>query len=175
MVSEELDLLSKRPIAGLIADPLCRDHEWFRAELDRMVELASRIAESAGGDPILETGVPELLRELREVITNHIDSEELVVFPLLESGQASRAQDAIRGLELEHRDIERVAERFHHLSSKLDAPTDAGPGWLELRDSFTAFEERKRLHNRIEGEILFPRVLYADADATDRADGEDEE
>lgn len=169
MSSERLDSLAERPIADLIADPLQTDHAWFRSELDRLVALADRIRAAEGDRPDFPQGLVECLRDLREAMRNHIDSEELVVFPLLDSGQAAQAQDAIRGLELEHVDVENVVRRLRSLTHDLEAPAGAGSDWRELYESFAAFEARKRFHNEVESKVLFPRVLYADADPTDRS------
>jgi regulator of cell morphogenesis and NO signaling len=164
--SDELDTLAKRPIAELIADPLELDHEWFRAELDRLADLASHVEAAFDGHPQVPSGLFAHLSALRDSLVSHIESEELVVFPLVSSGQAVRAQETIRGLELEHRDLERAAEQTRRLTTGFAAPADASAEWTDLYASLAAFEVRKRRHTKIESEILFPRIAYADAESS---------
>jgi regulator of cell morphogenesis and NO signaling len=163
---DDLETLAKRPIAELIADPLAVDHAWFRSELERLVTLASRVESSLAGHPQLPAGLSTHLQALRDSMVSHIESEELVVFPLVSSGQAVRAQEAIRGLELEHRDLERASAQTRRLTSGYAAPADGGAEWADLYASLAAFDERKKMHTRIESEILFPRIVYADAESS---------
>jgi regulator of cell morphogenesis and NO signaling len=166
--SNELATLAKRPLAELIADPLRLDHQWFRAELDRLTELSFGVSAAFDGHRRFPSGLSGHLSALRDSLAVHIDSEELVVFPLESSGQRVQAQETIRGLELEHRDLERATEQTRRLTSDYSPPADASAEWIDLYASLAAFEARKQRHTKIESEILFPRIVYADAESNQR-------
>lgn len=157
--------LSTRPIAELIANPLQSDHRWFLLELDRQVGLAGHImvdlpaASEKGMLRILDH-----LKRLRGLVSSHIDTEEFVLFPLASSGRAPQAREAIRDLEIDHRDITAILTELRKDQDQFRCPTVSAGLWMELCESILEFERRKQTHVEIEGTILFPRVIYADGD-----------
>ncbi len=152
----DLQELGQRSLSSIIEEDLIPDHAWFLTELEEQIER------SAGLDPGVDdssTLVQQSLHQALEQLRAHINSEELVVFPLILAGRGSEARESVRGLEDEHLDI---AEQITVARKAVDERLGQGqgdPDWVALQESMIRFERRMKRHTAIEYSVLFPRML----------------
>ncbi len=159
MDPKDAEKLAACPIADLIADPLTSDHVWFRNELRQQIEMAERLEVDQARHMKVPIGLGAHLRRLLELLSQHCDTEDLVVFPSVLAGRGMQGRETIKSLELEHLDVAAEMEHTRRLTTDLQAPANASQNWHGLYASILAFETRMRRHSHIEYSILFPRVL----------------
>jgi regulator of cell morphogenesis and NO signaling len=145
-------------------------HGYLRQELPRLDFLTNKVAAAHGGRH------PELLR-LREVfeafkieLLDHMQKEELVVFPLcrrLEAGEtfagASEAglQRPVDVLTHEHDDAGAALAEMRRLTGGFEPPADACNTYRAMLDSLKELEADMHQHVHLENNVLFPAALKA--------------
>lgn len=145
-------------------------HGYLRHELPRLDFLTHKVATVHGERH------PELVR-LRGVFTrfkaellNHMQKEELVVFPLcrrLESGSVDGPlagpglQRPIDVLTHEHDDAGAALAEMRRLTNGFAPPADACNTYRALFDSLRELEADMHQHVHLENNVLFPAALKA--------------
>jgi regulator of cell morphogenesis and NO signaling len=147
-------------------------HGYLRQELPRLDFLTAKVAAAHGQHR------PELL-QLREVflgfkaeLLNHMQKEELVLFPLcrrLESGDAAAAVDAAAlerpfdVLTHEHEDAGLALETMRRLTNDYTAPPGACNTYRAMLDALKELEADMPQHVHLENNVLFPAARRARA------------
>ena len=145
-------------------------HGYLRQELPRLDFLTHKVAAAHGQRH------PELIR-LRDLfaafeaeLINHMQKEELVVFPLcrrIEAGEvdgsASEAglQRPVDVLTHEHEDAGEALAEMRRLTGGFEPPADACNTYRALLDSLKELEADMHQHVHLENNVLFPAALEA--------------
>jgi len=151
-------------VAGLIDDIIRTHHEFLRRALPEISKMATKVVHAHG------EAHPEMI-QIREVfepfhldLEQHLNREELVVFPTLREMEASGREpesgitDPIDTLRHEHRDAGATLRRLRELAGGYQAPADT---CTTVRAFYQALEELEadlHLHIHKENNLLFPMV-----------------
>ena len=154
-----------------LADHIERTHhDYLRQELPRLNFLTHKVAAAHGQRH------PELVR-LRDVFSafkaellNHMQKEELVVFPLCRRLEAGEVDGEAAGpgmrrpvdvLTHEHDAAGRALEEMRRLAGDYVPPADACNTYRALLDSLKELEADMHQHVHLENNVLFPAALKA--------------
>ncbi|MBA4136953.1 MAG: iron-sulfur cluster repair di-iron protein [Opitutus sp.] len=142
-------------------------HDYVKAELPRLVEMADRVARK-------HAWRDERLKEIAETVTllanemfSHMAKEETILFPFVRQLEAG-APDAfhcgsianpIRQMEDEHEFAGRAVARLRELTGGFRPDADACNTHRALLGGLEEFEGDLHRHVHKENNILFPRAL----------------
>lgn len=153
-------------------------HAYTKTELPRLVEMADRVAAKHGQhDPRL-FGVAANTRRLTEEMFDHLEKEEVALFPLVRrietetdcSCARSMLAMPIRQMELEHDDAGRAMNHLRELTDDFSTTDACCNTHRALLAGLAAFEADLHRHVHKENSILFPRVLeLCEAGSTDES------
>lgn len=142
-------------------------HEYLKAELPRLVEMAERVARKHGDrDPrLVEVGAT--VRQIAEEMFSHMQKEEGILFPLvrrLEAGaqgefHCGSMAHPIRQMECEHDSAGSATARLRELTDGFTPDADACNTHRALLAGLAEFEADLHTHVHKENNILFPRAL----------------
>jgi regulator of cell morphogenesis and NO signaling len=154
-----------------LADHIERTHHGYLGqELPRLDFLMHKVAAAHGGRH------PELLRLLavfqafKGELLNHMQKEELVVFPLCRRIEAGDIGGPVSGAGLqrpidvlthEHDDAGAALAEMRRLTGGFAAPADACNTYRALLDSLKELEADMHQHVHLENNVLFPAALKA--------------
>jgi regulator of cell morphogenesis and NO signaling len=142
-------------------------HEYTKAELPRLVEMAERVARKhAWRDDRLKE-VAETVAVLANEMFSHMAKEENVLFPLvrqLDSGAPDQFHcgsiaNPIRQMEHEHEFAGNAVARLRELTDGFRPDADACNTHRALLGGLEEFESDLHRHVHKENNILFPRAL----------------
>ena len=168
-------------------------HQTMRHELPHIGSLLQKVISAHGDrHPELRTLAAEVGAFTLEIDT-HLAKEEQILFPAirrLESAMhVDRAETArtagigcmvnvssampagpcgalanpIRVMEMEHESAGQALARFRELTNDFQAPSDACPTWHALLEALLALQKDLHQHIHKENNVLFPKVLSAEA------------
>jgi regulator of cell morphogenesis and NO signaling len=147
-------------------------HDYLRAELPRLAELAERVARKHGHrDPRL-SDVRDTFRGLAEEMFSHMQKEENILFPLirqLEGGaapggfQVGSLAHPIRQLEHEHDSAGGALARLRELTDGYAPDAQACNTHRALLAGLAELETDLHQHVHKENNVLFPRALQLEA------------
>lgn len=142
-------------------------HEYLKAELPRLVEMAERVARKHGErDPRL-TEAGETVRQIAEEMFSHMQKEERILFPLvrqLEAGarngfHCGSIANPIRQMESEHEFVGQATARLRELTDGFQPDANACNTHRALLAGLAEFEADLHTHVHKENNILFPRAV----------------
>lgn len=156
---------AQEPLSALIAHIIRAYHDPLRAELPRLQALASKVAQVHGPNAAHLIRVEEVVDELSSDMMQHMEKEELVLFPAIravESGDDIAAVEIAMPVGI----MEQEHDRAGALLAELRRITDAyvTPAWgcntfRTLYRELEQFEASMHQHVHLENNILFPRAL----------------
>lgn len=151
-------------------------HAHTKAELPRLVELANKVAAKHGEhDPrLFEVAVG--LRCLTEEMFDHMEKEEIALFPLVRRIETATAGSCacdmlatpIRQMEIEHDDAGRAITHLRELTDDFSIQDACCNTHRALLAGLAAFEADLHRHVHKENSILFPRALALAAQSSSR-------
>lgn len=143
-------------------------HEYVKAELPRLVEMADRVARK-------HAWRDDRLKEMAETVTilanemfSHMAKEERILFPLVRQLEAGAADGAfhggsianpIRQMEDEHDFAGRAVARLRELTDGFRPDENACNTHRALLGGLEEFEADLHRHVHKENNVLFPRAL----------------
>jgi regulator of cell morphogenesis and NO signaling len=142
-------------------------HRYVKAELPRLLEMAERVARKHGErDPRLEA-VRDTVAELTAEMLQHMEKEEVILFPLvrqIEGGAADTFHcgsiaNPIRQMEVEHEHAGQALARLRELTDGFTPDENACNTHRALLAGLAQFEEDLHRHVHKENNILFPRAI----------------
>lgn len=152
-------------------------HGYVRKTLPELLALASKVARVHGASH------PELLRiqELAELVgrelTSHMDKEESILFPYIQSlvqaedsgkgagtAQFGSIRNPIRMMEHEHDEAGRIMAEIRSLSNEYLVPDDACTSYTMLYRMLEEFEHDLHIHVHLENNILFPKAMKMESE-----------
>jgi regulator of cell morphogenesis and NO signaling len=162
----DLERLAELPIARLTSYIEVRYHAKLRRELAELVALSRNVERDHANTPSWPRGLAKLLHEMEEAAADHLAKEEQILFPMIRSGRGAGASGPVHAMEREHGDDGRALARLRDMTSGLVAPPGACTGWQQLYLWLRRFSDELVEHMYIEDNILFPRALCGDVEAS---------
>jgi regulator of cell morphogenesis and NO signaling len=148
----------------LVVRVIGRYHDHLRRTLPDLRELAAEVARVDGPAAPQLIAVAILVDKLVELLLDHMTEEETELFPdLLADPIPARVGAALAHREEEH---EAVRDRFVELREVAGhylAPDGCSASCRTLMVELATLEGFQRRHDRLEHDVLIPRVLRAQA------------
>jgi len=155
--AEPAESLVDRASAELIDHIIERYHDPLRAELPELLAMARRVEMRHADKPAVPRGLADHLAEVMAELSQHLDKEERILFPLLKSGGG--AAGPIHVMMNEHDDHGAALRQIRALTSDLQPPPGACATWRALYLRLEELEGALMDHIHLENNILFPRAL----------------
>lgn len=143
-------------------------HRYLKQELPRLVEMADRVAQKhAERDPRL-TALQATVHRLAGEMTDHMQKEESVLFPLVRAIEQQAGSDRaaadflihpIRQMEAEHESAGLATAQLHELTDGFRSDAVACNTHRALLNGLAEFEADLHRHVHKENNVLFPRAL----------------
>jgi regulator of cell morphogenesis and NO signaling len=143
--------------ATLISHIITRYHDRHRHQLPSLIQLASRVEKVHEKHPHCPKGLEALLEKIFSELTDHMQKEERILFPLLKNGTKADAEGPIAVMKEDHEDQIKAVSHLREITHNGVLPPEACRSWTSLYEQLAAFEEDLAEHIRIENEILFAR------------------
>lgn len=147
------------PLSELVAHLLGRYHADHRAELPRLIASAAKVERVHADKTSCPAGLAAHIERMAEELEDHMQKEEHVLFPLIESGRGALASMPIQVLEHEHRDHALNLQRLRALAHDFTPPAEACNTWRALYLGLAQLERDLMQHIHLENNVLFPRAL----------------
>lgn len=150
-------------------------HAYIRAELPRLEMLAEKVV-ARHGDTRPELGqIQQLIDEVGEELLQHMNKEEMVLFPYVTKlernldscgprplGCFGAVRNPIRVMMAEHDAAGDALSRMRALSGGFTPPEGACPTYRGFYQALSEFEKDLHQHVHLENNILFPRAIELD-------------
>ena len=149
----------ERPLGALIEHVRAHYHAAHRAELPRLIAMATKVEQVHADKPTCPRKLAATLERIQGELEDHMQKEEQVLFPLVQSGRGHMAAMPVQVLETEHRDHARNLERLRTLTDGYVPPAEACNTWRALYLGLAELERDLMQHIHLENNVLFPRAL----------------
>lgn len=150
----------REPVPDLVDFIVGRYHAPLRGDLPVLIEAAERVERVHGAKPSCPRGLAELLRQAEIELTQHLDKEEMVLFPALASGRRGmNVEMPVRSMMMEHDDHGALLQKLRARAADFVPPPEACTTWRALYAGLETLETELKEHIHLENNILFPRVL----------------
>ncbi|HEY6728273.1 MAG TPA: iron-sulfur cluster repair di-iron protein [Polyangiaceae bacterium] len=150
-----------RPLLDLIEFILIHYHQPLRRDLRVLGEAARKVERVHGKKASCPLGLAALLEQLELELQEHMDKEEQVLFPAIQSGAGTRLQMPIRMMMQEHDDHGATLQLVRERASDFQPPPEACATWRALYSGLAKLESELMEHIHLENNVLFPRALGA--------------
>ena len=134
-------------------------HQPLHEELPRLEAMARKVVRVHGDkDP---ERLPELLSvylALEAELEDHMQKEEMVLFPMIRRGEARSARGPVAVMLREHNDAGLALRRLRELTGDYTVPDGACSTWRALWHGLAALESAMHEHIHLENNILFARA-----------------
>lgn len=140
---------------------LDRYHAGHRAELPRLIQMATKVERVHADKPNCPKGLAAHLQFLADELEGHMQKEEQVLFPMLLAGHGAQAGGPIQVMESEHQEHGRNLAMLRQLAHDFTPPAEACGTWRALYLGLAELECAVMQHIHLENHVLFPRVLTA--------------
>lgn len=151
--------------AALIEHLLHHYHAVHRVQLPELQRLARKVESVHADHADAPHGLAERLAQLEAELVSHMEKEEQVLFPLMQSGGHPMIRHPIAMMRHEHADHDGALAELDRLSHGMQAPEGACNSWRSLYQGLTKFRDDLNEHIRLENELLFPAFEQAGGNA----------
>jgi regulator of cell morphogenesis and NO signaling len=149
------------PLAELIGFVTSHYHRRLREELPQLVAMAEKVEAVHGEKPECPRGLASHLRQVHGAVLDHLEKEEVVLFPMILAGRGSETAAPVQVMEHEHDDHAVALARTRALTGDLEPPAEACTTWRALYLRLVELERELMEHIHLENNVLFPRALHA--------------
>lgn len=162
-----------RPLSTLIQHIVKHHHAWLRAQLPEIAQLIRQTIVRQGhtrSGQFIE--MERLFRQFQRENENHLQKEEMILFPLIEKLEARVAsglsaerhsfgplRNPVRFMMEDHELANRLLEKMKDLAGERSAVHEIAAGQQAVLERLQAVEEDLKTHVHLEDEILFPRAI----------------
>ncbi len=156
-------------------------HQHVRRELPGLAEMAHKLAGKRGDRAPELIAVDRLLGQLREEMFNHIQKEEMILFPFiarmeeefLHAGAPAHAcfrsvAQPISMMMQEHDAAGQIMAELRRLTQEFVPPDWACATHAALFAGLRAFEADLAQHVHLENDVLFPRAIAMESELNQR-------
>ncbi|HEU5458086.1 MAG TPA: iron-sulfur cluster repair di-iron protein [Terracidiphilus sp.] len=150
-------------------------HDYIRAELPRLEMLAEKVVARHGDTHPELAQIQQLIHSLGEELLEHLNKEEVVLFPYITNQERNLAscgprplgcfgvvRNPIRVMMTEHDAAGDAMARMRVLSGDFTPPEGACPTYRGFYQTLAEFEQDLHQHVHLENNILFPRAIELD-------------
>ncbi|HEV2215233.1 MAG TPA: iron-sulfur cluster repair di-iron protein, partial [Terracidiphilus sp.] len=150
-------------------------HAYIRAELPRLEMLAQKVVARHGDTRPELPQIQQLISSLGEELLQHLNKEEVVLFPYITNLERNLAscgprplgcfgavRNPIHVMMTEHDAAGDAMARMRVLSGDFTPPEDACPTYRGFYQGLAEFEQDLHQHVHLENNILFPRAIELD-------------
>ncbi len=148
---------SKHTNQALIEHILSRFHQVHRQQFKALIELADRVEVVHGAEPDCPVGLCQHLQMMQAELEQHMQKEEMILFPMLANGNRSFAAGPISVMLAEHQDHMHAIATIYQLTNELKLPKIACQTWRKLYRLLEEFIEDINTHMHLENDVLFMR------------------
>jgi regulator of cell morphogenesis and NO signaling len=174
---EESEDWSRARLRDLVAHIVERYHRSLRRELPLLGELAAKVAGRHGDRYPELREMRDLFAELQQEMFFHMQKEEQVLFPLIETLESAGGEwpqgfpvpsldGPIGAMEDDHEQVARILGRLRALSRDFQPPSDACNSFRGFFRGLGDLESDTHQHIHLENNILFPRAQHLAGVAT---------
>jgi regulator of cell morphogenesis and NO signaling len=149
------------PLPALIDHIVSTYHERLRRDLPDLIEMARRVERKHGEKPGCPVGLTAHLEEMQLDVLEHLQKEELILFPMIERGASAAGAGPVQVMEKEHEHHRESLLRLRQLTGDLEPPAAACATWRALYDGLRQLEQELMEHIHLENNVLFPRSVAA--------------
>jgi regulator of cell morphogenesis and NO signaling len=142
---------------ALIDHILTRYHEMHRADLASLMPLAQRVDRSHADDPQAPKGLARALTAFAREIEDHMDKEEMILFPAMRAGDDAGIEGPIAMMRADHEDHAEIIALIRQLTNDLTPPEHACGSWRSLYGGTATLLDELSAHIALENGVLFPR------------------
>ena len=153
----ELTIWENANESALIEHILARYHQVHRLQLQDILPLAEKV--STVHAEVFPAELLPLLQQTQQELLNHMQKEELVLFPMILNGAGKQASMPIRMMRHEHDDHQHTVNHLIQLTNHFTPPENACQSWQRLYAAIAELCQDLNNHIVLENDILFPRVL----------------
>lgn len=150
---------SEAPQNDLIDHLLTEFHEDHRRELPRLLDMARKIERVHRDKASCPKGLADFLEHMMLSLELHMQKEEKILFPMIQTGHGAAAGAPIQVMEQEHSEHGENLGRLRALATQFQAPEDACNTWRALYLGLEDLERKLMEHIQLENNLLFPRAL----------------
>ena len=163
---------SQAPPAELIHHIVKSHHGYIRNELPRLLPMAQRVAAKHGPMHPEAVQIERQLKQLANELLLHLQKEEIVLFPYIETLERRRnggaeapeacfasVESPIRMMMHEHESAGALMEEMRAATSGFTPWNGACPTTVGLYDGLDAFERDLHRHVHLENNLLFPAAI----------------
>ena len=148
--------------AALIDHILTRYHAVHREQLPELIRMARRVESVHRDHPAVPVGLAALLENMEVELLEHMEKEEQVLFPAIESGAAGLGSP-IGAMRDEHAGHGALLDQLAALTNDHSPPPGACNTWRALFAGTAQLTEDLISHIHLENNVLFPQVESAAA------------
>lgn len=147
-------------------------HNYIRKYLPELRGYATKVARVHGAHHPELISINQLVEDINEELSDHIATEEKVLFPLVKkivqaktNGTAYTTeagltlQNLTRDMENEHRNVDNLYQEIHKYSNHFAIPADACASYSLFYKMLEEFENDLHVHIHLENNILFPKAV----------------
>jgi len=163
---------STQPLSDLIDHIVQKHHEFVKAEIPRLSNLAEKVASKHGPTHPETVKVNELFETLADELSMHLMKEEQILFPYITRMEESvlekapvlpppfgTVQNPVRMMVSEHDSAGTILRELRAISADYKAPDDACTSYRTLYNGLLEFEADLHQHIHLENNVLFPRAI----------------
>ena len=161
-----------RPLAQLIGHIVEDCHGATRTELQRLTALANKVNNRHGAGHSELAQVQELVQQIADEMTPHMEKEERILFPYITDLEAAAVAsaakphvcfgsvaDPIAAMMAEHDLVGAALASIRSLTNNFVLPEGACPTYHALYTTLADFEALTHRHVHLENNVLFPRAI----------------
>lgn len=147
-----------RPLPELLDHIIASFHEAHRRELPDLVGLAHKVERVHADKPTVPVGLASHLLAMQTGMKEHMQKEELELFPAIRRGTGSDLAMLMQKLESEHDDHGEKLAQLRDIAHDFVPPPDACTSWRALYLRCEQLESDLMAHVHLENHVLFPRA-----------------
>ncbi|HET9019968.1 MAG TPA: iron-sulfur cluster repair protein YtfE [Acetobacteraceae bacterium] len=134
-----------------------RYHDVHRRELPELLRLARRVEAVHKAHPAAPRGLADLLETMGGKLSDHMQKEEQILFPLMRSGGHPMIAQPIAMMLADHDDHGADLREMERLTADFTPPEDACATWRALYVGTRKLADDLMEHIHTENNVLFPR------------------
>ncbi len=147
-------------------------HEYVRAAIPRLTELARKVVSRHGADRSELPRIQQLIHSLGEELLQHLGKEESILFPYIANLERNLAscgprslgcfgtvRNPIHVMMAEHDAAGDILAQIRQLSNGYTPPVGACPTYFGFYQALSDFERDLHQHIHLENNILFLRAI----------------
>lgn len=146
-------------VGDIVDDILELFHKKHREDLQLLIPLARKVETVHADRSDSPQGLADFLQHLAFELDSHMQKEEMVLFPMIKSGNGKMAQGPIQVMMHEHIGHGENLLRLKQLANDYVLPVDACGSWNALYHGVAQLEMEIKQHIATENNVLFPKVL----------------